>query len=277
MMYIGKYCIPLIGADMGVIGAAIASASAFAVGGIYITIALFLHPNVSPMGKSIRPDRNILEPCLKIALPNMLQRFGTSLGYVVFAAMINSLGDVSTAAHTIANTVESAFYIPGFGMQTAASTLAGNAYGANDKKRMDDLAKMFLPLEIVLMMISGSCLFATAPMLVKLFSSDQAVITLGVTVLRLVALSEPFYGFSIIMEGLLLGVGNTRQPFIYNIIGMWGVRIVGTLICTRFLAGTLAAAWGCMIAHNMLLFVLFVIFYRTGRWNPFRHMAKQNL
>ena len=55
-------------------------------------------------------------------VPNMLQRFGSSLGYVAFAAMINSMGEVATAAHTIANTVESAFYIPGYGMQTAAAT-----------------------------------------------------------------------------------------------------------------------------------------------------------
>ena len=39
----------------------------------------------------------ILRPCLKISLPNMLQRFCTSLGYVVFASMINSLGELSTA------------------------------------------------------------------------------------------------------------------------------------------------------------------------------------
>ena len=61
-----------------------------------------------------------------MALPNALQRFGTSLGYVAFASMINSLGEISTAAHTIANTVESAFYIPGYGMMTASATLAGN-------------------------------------------------------------------------------------------------------------------------------------------------------
>lgn len=63
----------------------------------------------------------------------MFQRFATSLGYVAFASMINSLGETATAAHTIANTVESAFYIPGYGMQTAAATLAGNALGANEQ------------------------------------------------------------------------------------------------------------------------------------------------
>ncbi len=92
----------------------------------------------------------------------MLQRFGTSLGYVAFASMINSLGEVATAAHTIANTVESTFYIPGYGMQTAAATLTGNAYGAGDRQRMKDLAAMFIPIEIALMVISGTCLFLFA-------------------------------------------------------------------------------------------------------------------
>ena len=55
-----------------------------------------------------------------------------------FASMINSLGEISTAAHTIANTVESAFYIPGYGMMTAAATLSGNSLGANDQQKMKD-------------------------------------------------------------------------------------------------------------------------------------------
>ena len=65
----------------------------------------------------------------------MCQAFcNNRFGYVVFASMINSLGETSAAAHTIANTVESGFYIPGWGMQTAAATLAGNALGAKDGK-----------------------------------------------------------------------------------------------------------------------------------------------
>ncbi len=256
------------GAGMGVIGAAIASAIAFTVGGIHITIVLWKHPMVSPKGQSLHPDWQILKPCLRVALPNMLQRFGTSLGYVAFASMINSLGEVATAAHTIANTVESAFYIPGYGMQTAAATLAGNAYGARDKQRMEDLARMFIPIEIFLMILSGGALFASAPVLMGLFSASPEVIALGSTVLRMVAVSEPFYGFSIIVEGMMQGVGRTRQPFVYNIAGMWLVRIVGTFICTQMLGMGLVAAWACMIAHNLLLFLLFLISYLRGSWNP---------
>ena len=125
--------VPMFGAGWGVIGAAVASAAAFAVGGIWITVVLWRHPDISPRGQTFKPDMEILHPCLRVALPNMLQRFGTSLGYVAFASMVNSVGEIATAAHTIANTVESAFYIPGYGMQTAAATLAGNAYGAGEK------------------------------------------------------------------------------------------------------------------------------------------------
>lgn len=256
------------GAGLGVVGAAVASAVAFTFGGAAITVVLWRHPLVSPRGQRFRPDRTILRPCLKVAMPNMLQRFGTSLGYVVFATLINDLGDVATAAHTIANTVESAFYIPGYGMQTAAATLAGNACGARDRQRLRDLAAMLIPIEVGLMILSGAALFASAPALVRIFSDSPEVIGLGIAVLRMVALSEPCYGFSIIIEGMMLGVGNTREPFLYNILGMWGVRIVGTFLCTAFLGGGLVSAWGCMIAHNLLLFGLFFMCWLRRRWNP---------
>lgn len=256
------------GAGLGVIGAAAASAVAFAFGGIATSVAFFRHPVISPGTFSLKPDWQVLKPCLKVALPNALQRFGTSLGYVAFAAMINSLGDVSTAAHTIANTVESAFYIPGYGMQTAAATLAGNALGAKDKKRIHDLARMIIVIELVLMLVSEALLFIFAPNMVSIFSKDAMVISLGATVLRMVAVSEPFYGVSIIIEGMLQGMGKTMMPFVCNIIGMWGIRIVGTFVCTQLLGFGLVSAWACMITHNLMLFVMFTAYFLSGRWNP---------
>ncbi len=265
---LGPWSFTIWGAGWGVVGAAVSSAGSMAVGGILITVALWMHPMVSPRGMNLRPDWEILRPCLKIALPNMFQRFGTSLGFVAFAAMINSLGEASTAAHTIANTVESAFYIPGYGMQTAAATLAGNAYGARDEKQMKSLSRMFIPLEIGLMILSGAALFVSAPPLMGLFSKSPKVIALGSTVLRMVAVSEPFYGFSIIIEGMMMGVGRTRQPFLYNLAGMWGVRIVGTFLCTQILHLGLVSAWACMIAHNLLIFCCYLYDHLKDRWDP---------
>ena len=268
--------IHLWGAGLGVIGAALASAISFTAGGLCITWVFWKHPTVSPKGESLRPDPEILIPCLKVALPNALQRFGTSLGYVAFASMINSIGEVATAAHTIANTVESAFYIPGYGMMTAAATLAGNALGARDNQRARNLAQMIIFVEVVLMIISGSLLFAFAPQMMRLFSKDIQVILLGAAVLRMVAVSEPFYGVAIIIEGMMQGMGNTVLPFIFSISGMWGIRIVGTFLCTQLYGMGLISAWACMIAHNMALFGAFLVCYLTGKWNPMNRKRYEN-
>ncbi len=262
------FSLTIPGAGWGIEGAAVASAIAYTFGGAAITFMLWRHPEISPKGRSIRPDFQILKPCMRVAIPNMLQRFATSSGYVAFASMINSLGEISTAAHTIANTVESAFYIPGWGMQTAAATLAGNAFGAGDEKKLRRLSRSVIPLEVGLMVVSGGLLFLFAPSLMHLFSRDAEVIALGTTVLRMVAVSEPFYGVPIVLEGMMQGVGKTVPPFIYNVTGMWCVRIAGTFICTQLLGYGLIAAWACMIAHNVVLFFLFSIHYLTGKWIP---------
>lgn len=253
------------GAGLGVRGAALASAVSVLFGGAAITAALMRHREISPKGYSIRPDAGVLKPCMRVAFPNMLQRFGTSLGYVAFAAMINALGEVSTAAHTIANTVESAFYIPGYGMMAAAATLTGNAVGAGDKQGIRELARVNIAIEVLLMTVSGGLLFAFAPAMARLFSRDEQVIALCTAVLRMVAVSEPVFGISIVLEGMLQGAGKTVAPFIFNMAGMWGVRILGTFICTRLAGLGLVSAWACMIGHNVILFILFAAYYLRWR------------
>ena len=160
-------------------------------------------------------------------------------------------------------------------MQAAAATLTGNAIGARDRERLRDLTALITALEVGMMIVSGGLLFAFAPQMVRVFSSDPEVIRLGSTVLRMVAVSEPIYGVSIVLEGMLMGAGKTRAPFIFNVAGMWGVRILGTWICTHFFRLGLVSAWACMIGHNVLLCILFVLYCRYGRWNPMIPPKKQ--
>ena len=129
---------------------------------------------------------------------------------------------------------------------------------------------MILTIEVALMILSGGALFVFAPQMMDIFSDDKLVISLGISVLRMVAISEPFYGVFIIIEGMLQGMGKTMMPFLCSITGMWGVRILGTFLCTQLLGLGLVSAWGCMIAHNMLLFVLFSAYWISGKWNPLR-------
>ena len=256
------------GAGLGVTGAAIGTAAGFAVGGAAMTVALWRHPRISPKGRRLKPDPDILKPCLRVAMPAALQRFGTSFGYVAFASLINSLGTVSTAAHAIANTAESAFYIPAYGIQTAAATLSGNANGMKDQAYMKSITRTLLILEASMRAVSGAVLFVLAPRMLALFTPDAEVISLGTKVLRMVAVTEPLYGIAVVLEGIFMGVGDTMYAFGCNIIGMWGLRVLGTALLVHGFGFGLTAAWGAMIAHNIFLCFMFALHYRSGKWNP---------
>ena len=70
-----------------------------------------------------------------------------------------------------------------------------------------------------------------------------------------------FFGISIVLEGMMQGMGKTARPLIYNLIGMWGIRIIGTFICTQMMHMGLASAWICMIAHNLFLCGAYLVFW----------------
>lgn len=265
--------ITLPGMDLGTTGAAVASAIAFIVGGVWMTIKVYRSRILSPRGMSLKPDPAILKPCFRVAFPALLQRIATSSGYVAFSGMINTLGEVATGAHTIANTAESAFYIPGYGMQAAASTLIGMSYGEKNPKKMKSICHMLLVIEVLVMILSGGCLFFGAEAIMGIFTKSEEIIKVGTTVLMMVALSEPAYGIAIIIEGIFHGVGDTMSTFVYGAAGMWGVRILGTYIFVILLGHGLVAAWACMIAHNLVLSVLLSIRYIRGKWNPLKRNA----
>ncbi len=95
------------------------------------------------------------------------------------------------------------------------------------------------------------------------------MITLGGRVLRIEAFAQPFFAMSIVISGILRGAGDTRWPFIYSVIGMWGVRLLPAFIFVTFLDGSLMVLWVCMVADLVVRGSLNYYRYRTGTWIEF--------
>ena len=89
---------------------------------------------------------------------------------------------------------------------------------------------------------------------------------MGAAVLRIVAVSEPFYAVFIILEGTFNGVGDVKAPLVFALVSMWGVRILFTFICVTRLHLGLRAVWCCMVADNMTRFILMTRRYAGTRW-----------
>ena len=151
-------------------------------------------------------------------------------------------------------------------MQTAVSTLSGNAVGRKDEKELHEVAKAGLKIAVSIMTVMSVFLFFTSPFIMRIFSNDPDVITLGAKVLKIVAVSEPLFAVFIIFEGVFHGIGETRTPFLFAIFTMWGIRIfLSWVFIEKFQAG-LTIVWICMVADNVCRCLLLVTWYRMKRW-----------
>ena len=262
-----KISIP--GAGLGVRGAAIATAVSFTAGGIAMFAAMWRNPAISPKGCPFTPNSVILRRCLLITGPAAATRIVSCLGHVVFSAQVTHLGTQALAAHTLALTAEEGFYIPGYGLQAAVSTLSGNAAGAGDTDALKGTCRSGLLIGTGIMCITGLILFLIPSQMMRLFTTDPGVIRDGAAVLRIVALSEPIFTAAIILEGVFDGIGDTTTPLIYSLISMWGVRIFLSHICISWFHLYLEAVWVCMVFGNITNMLLLAVRYRQGRWRSF--------
>lgn len=243
----------------GVAGAAAASAVSYALSGILMFAACRRNRLLSWKWKEFALEPGLLKSCTAVGTPVLGSSVVSCLGYVVFASLVSGMGTTVFAAHSIAVTAETIFYVPGYGLRSAASTLIGSARGEKNSEKLRQVGKLSVGLTVAIMCVSGALLYAGARPLMRLFSPSDPVVSLGAEMLRLVALSEPFFGLMIVLEGIFYGLGRTRYAFFVETAGMWGVRILSTWLCVHVWGLGLRAVWYCMIADNVCKALLFAI------------------
>ena len=244
--------------DLGVTGAAIASAISYTFSGTLMFSAYRKTPVLRWKWTEFSVALGLLRQCAKVGLPVLATNITSCLGYVVFAGMVSDgMGTTVFAAHSIAVTAETIFYIPGYGLRTATSALIGTALGEGDNRKLRAISQLSIILTVGMMCLSGAVLYLVAQPLMRLFSPVDAVVELGAEMLRLVAFSEPFFGLMIVLEGIFYGMGRTRGAFLIETGSMWLVRILFTFFCVQVWGLGLRAVWYCMIADNVCKAALF--------------------
>lgn len=260
LLNVGLNYLLIYTAGLGVVGAAIATAVCSTLSGLLMFLAWRKNVYLRWDWRTFRIEKPILTQCLKTSVPVLGTNVVSCMGYVVFAGLVSgSMGTAVFAAHSIAVTAETIFYIPGYGLRTATSALVGAALGERDKRKFDAVCGLSVIITLVMMMINGVLLYYVSYPLMSLFTSSAETARLGAEMLKLVAFSEPFFGLMVVMEGVFYGLGRTRYAFIAESASMWGVRILFTFFCVKLWGLDLYAVWLCMIADNVCKALLFTI------------------
>jgi len=112
----------------------------------------------------------------------------------------------------------------------------------------------------------GSLFFLAGRPIARIYTSDPAVLSLVVMVLKIAVLITIPQNFLAITAGCLRGAGDTRWPLISAIIGMIVARVsLAALFVIVFRLG-LGGAWFAAVIDQSIRSVLIYYRFKTGKW-----------
>ena len=239
-------------AGLGVAGAALGTLLAQTVtAGLLLWSALVRSERLALRERGTwMPQMSTLRPAWSMCWPMFVERGVTSAAYVACTAIVAPLGVVAVAANSLAITAEAVCYMPGVGIEAAATTLVGQTLGAGRKDLARSFARLATLVGMLVMSASGFLMFVLAPQSMAMLTPDEAVRALGVQVLRIEAFAEPLFAASMVAAGALRGAGDTLVPSIISLASMWGVRIT--------LMSLVAPVWGLVGVWCVMAFELCV-------------------
>lgn len=254
------------GLGLGVAGAALGTITAEAVTcAIMVTALLWKNKTLHlRKGEHLRFHRDILVKAVKIGAPVGLEQMVMCSAYVMSTKIVSPLGTIAIAANSFAVTAESFCYMPGYGVQAAATTLVGQCVGAGQKQLSRRMAWITMGLGVSVMTVGGVLMYIAAPAMIGVLTPNEEIRNLGAAVLRIEAFAEPFYAASIVASGALRGAGDTLVPSCMNFASMWCVRIpLAAILAPRV---GLYGVWIAMCVELCFRGILFTTRLKRERW-----------
>ena len=220
-------------------------------------------PSASP--HPFRPTADVVGTAFKIGAPMGLQHLLMGSAQIVSTIIVAPLGTVAIAANSMAITVESLCYMPGYGIAEAATTLVGQGIGAGQRLLTRSFAYMSVGLGIAVMTLMGVLMFIFAPELMAIMSPVEQIVSEGAAALRIEAFAEPMFAAAIVCNGVFVGAGDTLKPAIMSLMSMWGVRL--TLAAWLARDHGLRGVWTAMAIELTFRGIIFLVRLFKGSWN----------
>ena len=214
-----------------------------------------------------RPRLSTAGSILRIGVPAAIEELSFSISFAVMTGIIAILGTEALAAQRIAFNALSLAFLPGFGVALAATALVGQSVGARDPRFGPAGNESRYAILHDLDEHDRAVYFFAASPIMRAFSDDPEVISMGASALRALAISQPVWAITMVWAGALRGTGNSTFPLVVNSIWSWSVVPICWALISVFDQG-LGAVWLVYAFTGIIPLVIF-----RARINRDKHLG----
>ena len=218
----------VIGLGMGVMGAAVATVISQYIAGLGILIYYIIkYPEYRVRKEDCRWSKSNFKNILSLSGYTCIQQSVMNLGILMVQGIVNGFGQNVMAAFAVAVKIDTIAYMPAQDFGNAFSVFVAQNYGANQKQRIKEGVKK-AGISVVLFCLGISALvfiFARPLMSIFVSSKSAAVISTGVTYLRIEGAFYVGIGILFMLYGFYRAINKPLMSVILTIISL-GTRVV---------------------------------------------------
>lgn len=174
-------------------------------------------------------DYELLKKILKIGTPAAIQSMLFAFSNLIIQTKINTYGTDTIAAFSAYNSVDNYYWCFANAIASASITLCGQNFGNKNYKRVKQIVKYGLIIDLIGSVIISTCAIMFGNNLLSMYSTDTNVITIAYNMLKVVALFYPSYIFIEIISAALKSCGDTTNSMIITLVGICVLRITYVL------------------------------------------------
>ena len=216
VLNIGLDPVFIYGLDMGVAGAAIATAiSQFVSTLVYLIYAIRKKSAFSFSFKDFKPTKQIYTEVLKIGVPTLTFQLLTSLSIALINRAANGYGDAVIAGMGAVTRVTSMGTLVVFGFLKGFQPIAGFSYGAKKFDRLREAIKTSILWSTIFCVVVGLLMVLFSTQVISQFANGNVdMIAVGEKSLMANGFSFFLFGFYTVYSSLFLALGKGTAGFI---------------------------------------------------------------
>ena len=194
---------------MGIAGAAIATVLGQWVAGILAIIFNFkFNSDIHLSLASVKPEKEVIKPILTVGVPSIIMMVIGSVMTFGMNQILQGFSETATGVFAIYFKLQSFFFMPVFGLNNAAISIAAYNFGARNPKRITGTLKLSC-LTALCIMILGLLAFQLVPeFLLGIFEPSEEFLRIGVRALRIISFCFPAAAVGIALGASFPALGN---------------------------------------------------------------------
>ena len=253
--------------EMGLMGAAVGTTIGRGVGVLYQLSILFGGVGrIAVRRRHMHLHPGVMLRLLRVSLGGILQMVIATASYLGLVRILTPFGSSALAAYTIALRIIVVTILPSWGMSNAAATLVGQNLGAGKPDRAERSAWLTGFYNMIFLGVVAAVFIAFPGPLIRFFTDDPEIITIGVDCLRFISYGYVFYAWGMVMVQSFNGAGDTFTPTWINLFCYWLFQIPLAWLLARTAGLGPNGVFMAITVAESLLAVVGILVFRRGHW-----------